>query len=81
MARTQYLIVLHKNEWKVSFEGRYYGPYRSQAHAIRAAIEAANADGNSGDEAQVLVQENNDEFRAEWTYGNDPYPPTLVPTA
>jgi Uncharacterized protein conserved in bacteria (DUF2188) len=75
MARAQYFVVLHKNEWKVSFEGHHYGPYRNQAHAIRAAIEAAHADGDNGDDAQVLVQGGDNEFRTEWTYGNDPYPP------
>jgi Uncharacterized protein conserved in bacteria (DUF2188) len=75
MARAQYFVVLHKNEWKVSFEGHHYGPYRTQALAIRAAIGAAKADGDSGDDAQVLVQDRDNEFRTEWTYGSDPYPP------
>lgn len=75
MARAQYFVVLHNGEWKVSFDGKHYGPYRTQAGAIRAAVDAAQATGKKGQDAQVLVQGQNNQFRTEWTYGHDPYPP------
>lgn len=75
MARTQYFVVNHQGQWKVSLNGTHYGPYNSQSSAIRAAVDAAHTEGRNGREAQVLVQGANNQFRAEWTYGNDPYPP------
>ena len=31
MAAEQYFIVLHNNEWMISFKDKHYGPYDSQA--------------------------------------------------
>ncbi|HEU4357295.1 MAG TPA: DUF2188 domain-containing protein [Xanthobacteraceae bacterium] len=59
----------------MSFDGKHYGPYRTQADAIRAALDTAHKAGKNGHGAQVLVQGQNNQFRTEWTYGNDPYPP------
>jgi hypothetical protein len=75
MARAQYVVVLHNNEWKISFEGKHYGPYGTQALAIRAAVDAAHTTGEKGHDAQVLIQGMDNKFRTEWTYGHDPYPP------
>lgn len=76
MSRAQYVVVLHEDEWTVSFDGRHYGPYPTQAAAIEAAIGSANAVGSGGQEAEVLVQGRDNIFRTEWTYGQqDPYPP------
>lgn len=75
MARAQYFVVEHQNQWKISFEGQHYGPYATQAAAIRVAVDAANESGKKGHDAQVLVQGRDNKFRTEWTYGHDPYPP------
>ena len=75
MARTQYFVVLHEGEWKVKLDGKHYGPYTTQALAIRAAVDAAHGWGAKGHDAQVLVQGTSNQFRTEWTYGHDPYPP------
>jgi hypothetical protein len=75
MARAQHFVVLHQGEWKISFEGKHYGPYPTQADAVRAAVDTAHKAGQGGHDAQVLVQGQNNQFRAEWTYGHDPYPP------
>lgn len=72
MARAQYFVVLHEGQWKISFNGKHYGPYNTQKQAIRSAVDAAyKAEGD----AQVLIQGEDNKFRTEWTYGNDPYPP------
>ncbi|WP_461330461.1 DUF2188 domain-containing protein [Bradyrhizobium liaoningense] len=55
--------------------GKHSAPYATQKEAIRAAVDAAHADGKAGHDAQVLVQRENHQFRMEWTYGHDPYPP------
>ena len=75
MARSQYFVVLHDNQWKISLNGTHYGPYQTQQAAIRAAVEAAHSSGQRGLDAQVMVQGVNNQFRTEWTYGHDPYPP------
>lgn len=75
MARARYFVVLHENQWKINFDGKHYGPYATQAEAIRVAVDAAHKAGNNGNDAQVLVQDRNNQFRTEWTYGSDPYPP------
>lgn len=72
MARDQYFVVIHNNEWKISYNGKHYGPYPTQRAAIRAAVDAAH---KAKGDAQVLVQGTDNKFRTEWTYGNDPYPP------
>jgi UDP-N-acetylmuramyl tripeptide synthase len=75
MARAQYVVVLHDGQWKISFDGKHYGPYATQAGAIATAVDAAHKAGTEGHDAQVLVQGQNNQFRTEWTYGHDPYPP------
>lgn len=75
MARAQYFVVLHEGEWKVKHNGKHYGPYDTQADAIKVAVDAAHGSGENGYDAQVLIQGRDNKFRTEWTYGNDPFPP------
>jgi hypothetical protein len=72
MAQTQYIVVRDHGQWKISLEGVRHGPYATQRDAIRAAVEAAYEAGRKGLNGQVLLL---DQFRTEWTYGKDPYPP------
>lgn len=72
MARTQYVVVNQAGQWKISLNGTHYGPYGTQREAIRVAVDAAH---KNGADSQVLVQGENSQFRTEWTYGHDPYPP------
>jgi hypothetical protein len=75
MARAVYYVVFHQNQWKIKLDDKHYGPYATQAEAIRLAVDAAHSAGKSGHDAQVLVQAQNNQWRTEWTYGRDPYPP------
>lgn len=75
MARAQYFVVLHDGQWKISYEGKHYGPYPTQQVAIQTAVATAHTAGQRGHDAQVMVQGLNNQFRTEWTYGHDPYPP------
>lgn len=75
MTRNRYYVVLHQGEWKISYNEKHYGPYNTQKQAIRVAVDAAHQSGLQGVDSQVLVQGVNNQWRAEWTYGNDPYPP------
>lgn len=75
MARARYYVVLDNGEWKIKHNDLHYGPYGTQRDAIRVAVDAAHGSGTKGFDAQVLVQGQNNMWRTEWTYGNDPYPP------
>ncbi|MBK6991059.1 MAG: DUF2188 domain-containing protein [Chitinophagaceae bacterium] len=74
MDRLQYFVVLHDNQWKISFQGKHYGPYNTQKKRFKA-VDAAHTEGRKGNNSQVLIQGQNNQWRTEWTYGNDPYPP------
>lgn len=71
MAREQYLITRHDDEWKIRFNGRLYGPYESRDAALEAAIEVAHAMGDIGIDAQVVVQDADANVRTAWTYDQD----------
>jgi hypothetical protein len=75
MSRLQYVVVNDGGQWKISHDGKHYGPYGTQTDAIGAAVDAAHKAGGLGHDAQVLVQGTDSRFRTEWTYGHDPYPP------
>ena len=66
MAQEQYLITCHDNEWKISFNGRLYGPYESRDAAIEAAIEVAQAMGDIGIHAHVAVQDADASVQTAW---------------
>jgi hypothetical protein len=61
--------------WKVSLDGTSLGNHHTQRLAINTAIGFAHADGRNGHDAQVRVQGADGQYRTEWTYGHDPYPP------
>jgi hypothetical protein len=75
MARIQYFVAKHEGQWKIKLDGTHYGPYDTQKTAIKVAVDTAHKSGENGHDAQVLVQGENNQFRTEWTYGHDPYPP------
>lgn len=75
MARALFVVVKHEGQWKISYEGQHFGPYKTQRETILAAVDAAYGAGRKGHDAQVLVQDEDNKFRTEWTYGHDPYPP------
>jgi hypothetical protein len=76
MAHHKYYVVFHGGQWKVSYNEKHYGPYANQRAAYMDAAKAANEQGKQGHQAQVFIQRrDNNQWRAEWTYGKDPYPP------
>ncbi len=73
MTAEQYFIVQDKNEWKISFREKLYGPYDTQGEAIEAAKDAAYAMGDIGIDAEVLIQDTAQKLRTAWSYGQDFY--------
>lgn len=62
--------------WQINSADKVLGRYTTRAEAVRAAVNTAQAVGETNpDGAQVLVQSRVCQFRVEWTYGDDPYPP------
>lgn len=78
MARTKYVVGPNgSGGWKISYgDNKVAGPYATQKEAISSAVDAAHKAGKTNpDGAQVLIQGTDGQFRTEWTYGSDPYPP------
>jgi hypothetical protein len=73
MQRAQYFVVRKDGRWKVSFGGKHFGPFHTQKHAFRCAVDAAFATEGG---AQVLIQGEDNRSRVAWTNGSDPYPPS-----
>ena len=71
MAYEQYLILRHDDEWKISFNGRLYGPYESREAALEAAIEVAQAMGDIDIDAQVAVEDADFSVHTTWTIDQD----------
>ena len=70
--RNTYYVSPEGQRWKVTREGGVLlGHHDTQRTAIRSAIDIAHANPPS----QVHVQRPDGQFRTEWTYGKDPYPP------
>jgi hypothetical protein len=74
MACKEFYVVLHRNEWKIRYEDRHFGPFDTQGEAISKAIDLAHAVGLAGGDAKVLAQCENRAWCIEWTSGDDPYP-------
>jgi Uncharacterized protein conserved in bacteria (DUF2188) len=74
MPDARYFVVQHNDEWSIKFNDEEYGPYRTKAEAMLFAIEAAQKLGEYGDNAQVVVMDDDGHFHAEWTYGVDERP-------
>jgi Uncharacterized protein conserved in bacteria (DUF2188) len=73
--RCRYYVVIHEGEWRIRFNGRHYGPYRTQAEAIQIAAQAACDGFSDGDDVLVMTRAEGNRFRTVWTYGKDPCPP------
>ena len=73
--RAHYYVVIHENRWKITLNGKHFGPFSTQQDAIDEAVRCAHQAHKDGFDAQVLVQGADNRFRTEWTYGHDPYPP------
>jgi len=71
---TRYIVVRDEDIWLIKFDGDEYGPYKSEREAMRFAIDAAHHLGDSGEDSQVLLMNEDGKPLAAWTHGKDPYP-------
>jgi hypothetical protein len=72
---TRYIVVRQDAVWFIKFDGDEYGPYKTEGEAMLFAIDAAHDLGELGEDAQVLLMDENGNPLAAWTHGKDPYPP------
>ncbi len=70
--RTQYLVISQDGQWRVSRHGKLYGPYPTQAAAVRSAGDVARASSLNDHHSEVLTKQADGTMRVEWTYGLDP---------
>lgn len=74
MRCTRYFISRRQDVWAVRHGDKVCCAFSSQADAILAAIETAQDFGDQFHGAEVLVQDEDGEYRTIWTYGEDADP-------
>jgi hypothetical protein len=67
-------VLSHGNQWKMQCDHCEPKITDTQAEAITLAKHHV-AELPEGTLSQIIIQGDNGEFRAEWTYGKDPFPP------
>lgn len=67
-------VLSHGDKWKVKCEHCKSAIKDTQSEAIKVA-RGHVAGLPAGTLSQILIQRDNGEFRTEWTYGKDPFPP------
>lgn len=67
-------VLSHGTKWKVKCDHCDSEIKDTQAEAIKVARRHV-AGLSAGTLSQILIQRDNGQFRAEWTYGQDPFPP------
>ncbi|ADK99705.1 hypothetical protein Bresu_0391 [Brevundimonas subvibrioides ATCC 15264] len=73
MARGKFYVFRNGSRWKIRHLEMDYD-YRTQAMAMKHAVEAAYRTGETGHAAQVLIQGHDGQWQTDWTYGHDRYP-------
>ena len=72
--RNKIYVLSHGNQWKVQCEHCNSAITNTQVEAITQAKQHV-AGLPTGTLSQILIQGDGGRFRAEWTYGADPFPP------
>lgn len=67
-------VLSHGNQWKVKCDHCSFETTNTQAEAIGMAKRHV-AGLPAGALSQILIQGDSGKYRAEWTYGSDPFPP------
>lgn len=67
-------VLSHGTKWKMQCEHCNSVVTNTQTEAIKLAKHHV-AELPLGTLSQILVQRDNGQFRTEWTYGQDPFPP------
>lgn len=79
MSRCRYYVIYDGSAWTIQCDGVNSEAYSRRVDAFRDAVALAHLDERNGREADVIVQDEGDSFRAEWVSSKNTYPPPLVP--
>lgn len=72
--RDKIYVLSHEDKWKVQCEHCNSQIVNTQTEAIGIARSHVGTK-PAGTLSQILVQRDGGQWRTEWTYGSDPYPP------
>lgn len=75
--RTRYVVMRQQDVWFIHYSGEDYGPYISEREAMLFAVDAAQKLGAQGEDTEVVRVDEYGEPQLAWSYGLDPYPPSL----
>lgn len=67
-------VLSQGQQWKIQCEHCGQTVFNRQSDAIASAKNHV-AGLVEGTLSQIIIQDDNGKFRAEWTYGEDPFPP------
>jgi preprotein translocase subunit SecF len=70
MAHLRYFVFDEQSNWKIDFNGKIYGNFRSEQEAVSKAIEEAFSKSMSGHKAEILIRDKaTGQFKLAWSYG------------
>ena len=70
MAHLRYFVFDDHSDWKIDFNGKIYGNFRSEQEAMSKAIEEAFSNSMSGHKAEILIRDKaTGQFKLAWSYG------------
>lgn len=72
MARKVYRVVPASGDWQVKHQGAVLSTHRTKDVAVEAGRRVAKANQPS----QLVVHKSDGTIETEYTYGDDPYPPS-----
>jgi hypothetical protein len=71
MVHVHYRVVQHDGGWAYTLDGAFSEPYRTKAHALRAAHRAAAEQHVPGDTLTIQYQDAAGEWHTELSRGGD----------
>lgn len=74
----QVVVCKQHGRWHVRCQVLGNREFAKRREAILAAVEAAHSSGKNGRPASVVMVDREDALKL-WTYGVDPYPPSMSP--
>ena len=69
----QYFVLRDGERWQIRHQNKTF-PYSTLQTAMTAAIDVARKAGALGHPAEVLVADEDGDFRVDWKHGRDDYP-------
>ena len=83
MQHRQVIVLKNKGQWVIRSQNvANETAFKTQEAALKAAVDVAHKLGKDGEPAKVMLCDiKSAQARVFWTYGEDPYPPTVKTAA